>query len=60
MLWDMTADKDVANCLLEHDILAITKCVIEESVAPRLTVNINLRASMLQVCKNLEFKIYRR
>lgn len=38
MLWDMTADKDVACYLIEQDILSITKCVVEESIAPRLSV----------------------
>ena len=42
LLWDMTADKDVALCLFRHGILDIIKCVIEESIAPRLTVISNL------------------
>jgi hypothetical protein len=36
----MTADRDVALCLIQHDILDIMKCVIEESIAPRLTVKL--------------------
>ncbi len=42
LLWDMTADKDVALWLFQHDILDIMKCVVEESIAPRLTVTFSL------------------
>jgi hypothetical protein len=38
LLWDMAADKDVAVCLMKHDIVTLTKCIIDESIAPRLTV----------------------
>jgi hypothetical protein len=35
LLWDMAADKDVAFCLIKHDIVALTKWTIDESLAPR-------------------------
>ena len=47
MLWDMTADKDVACCLIKHDILPLTKCLVEESIAPRLTVKIDKQLSVI-------------
>ncbi|KAI9561593.1 hypothetical protein GHT06_012552 [Daphnia sinensis] len=47
LLWDMSADKEVAHCLFQHDILSLTKCVIEESVAPRLTeIGIGILANL--------------
>ncbi|XP_046642059.1 uncharacterized protein LOC124327171 [Daphnia pulicaria] len=51
LLWDMTADRDVALCLIQHDILDIMKCVIEESIAPRLTeIGIGILANLS--CQN--------
>lgn len=44
LLWDMSADKEVAHCLFQHDILSLAKCVIEESVAPRLMVKVLMSA----------------
>ncbi|KAK4002044.1 hypothetical protein OUZ56_003903 [Daphnia magna] len=47
LLWDMSADKEVAHCLFQHDILSLAKCVIEESVAPRLTeIGIGILANL--------------
>ncbi|XP_057377298.1 protein saal1-like isoform X2 [Daphnia carinata] len=47
LLWDMSADKEVAHCLFQHDILFLTKCVIDESVAPRLTeIGIGILANL--------------
>ncbi|EFX84907.1 hypothetical protein DAPPUDRAFT_99313 [Daphnia pulex] len=51
LLWDMTADRDVALCLIQHDILDIMKCVMEESIAPRLTeIGIGILANLS--CQN--------
>lgn len=38
LLWDMSAEPDVAVFLFHHDILDLMKCVISQSCAPRLTV----------------------
>ena len=38
LLWDMSAEPDVATCLFHHDILDLIKYVISCSCAPRLTV----------------------
>lgn len=38
LLWDMTADKDVAFCVFNNQIIPLSKAVLEESRAPRLTV----------------------
>lgn len=40
MLWDMSADREVTACLQKHDIISLVKCVLAESLAPRLTVRI--------------------
>lgn len=40
LLWDMTADKDVAACLHKHDIISLGKFILSESQAPRLTVRL--------------------
>jgi len=37
LLWDMSAEPDVATCLFHHDILDLIKYVISCSCAPRLS-----------------------
>lgn len=38
LLWDMSAEPEVATCLYHHDVIDLIKCVISYSCAPRLTV----------------------
>ena len=45
LLWDMAADKDVAVCYMKHDIVTLIKCIIDDSIAPRLTVRIYTTAT---------------
>ena len=38
LLWDMTADKDVALCVFNNDIVQLSHSFLKESQAPRLNV----------------------
>lgn len=58
LLWDITADRDVALYVTDHDIILLAKNVVEISRAPRLTVHIRIQMYicwLISLDKSLNF-----